>query len=65
MGYTTNGNFSLSRGTGHALGIVSLKGYVDLMRLSEGGSEMGRNRALVHVRNRDGLICRFAELQVV
>lgn len=65
VGYVTTGNFSLSRGTGHALGSVSLKGYLGLLRLAEVGSAMGKGRALVKVRNRDGVICRFAELEVV
>lgn len=50
---------------GHALAIVSLKAYVDLMRLGQAGSEDGRGKALVKIRNRDGVICRFAELLVV
>jgi ribonuclease P/MRP protein subunit POP1 len=61
----TTGNFSLSRGEGHALGTISLKGYVEMMMLGQVGSEEGRDAALVKVRNRNGIVCRFAELYVV
>jgi ribonuclease P/MRP protein subunit POP1 len=45
--------------------MVSLKAYVGLMLLAQKGSERGRGRALVKVRNRDGVVCRFAELEVI
>lgn len=65
IGFVSTGNFSLSKGTGHGLGTVSLRGYVELMVLAQQGSEEGRGRALVKIRNRDGVICRFAELEVI
>lgn len=48
IGYVTTGNFSLSQGKGHAVGIVRLEAYLE-------------NR-LVKVRNHDDVVYRSAEL---
>lgn len=67
IGYTSTGNISLSRGKGHALGMITLAGYLDLLKAA--GAEVKGNkwdgRTLVCVRNRDGRIARFAEVRVV
>ena len=65
IGYTTTGNFSLSRGKGHALASVTLAGFVELLRRAGEGGDEGRHMALVKVRNRDGVICRLAQLELV
>lgn len=58
IGYTTTGDFSLSRGCGYALATVSLKGFVEAAKLGDG-------EALVKVKNRDGRLCRLAKLHLV
>ncbi|OXG28540.1 ribonuclease P/MRP protein subunit POP1 [Cryptococcus neoformans Bt120] len=66
IGYTSTGNISLSRGKGHALGMITLAGYLDLLKAANGevkGSEWD-GKALVCVRNRDGRIARLAEVRV-
>lgn len=66
IGYTSTGNISLSRGKGHALGMITLAGYLDLLKAAAGevkGSEWD-GKALVCVRNRDGTVARFAEVRV-
>ncbi|KAK8864663.1 hypothetical protein IAR55_001913 [Kwoniella newhampshirensis] len=65
IGYTTTGNISLSRGTGHGLGAITLKGYLDLLGATERGSGEWKGRLLVRVRNRDGRVARLCEIRVV
>ncbi|KAI0304514.1 ribonucleases P/MRP protein subunit POP1-domain-containing protein [Multifurca ochricompacta] len=48
IGFVTSGNYSMSRGRGHAIGAVSLA------RLRQGTDR------LVKIRNRDGTVCRAA-----
>ncbi|WWD17028.1 hypothetical protein CI109_101465 [Kwoniella shandongensis] len=65
IGYTSTGNISLSRGTGHGLGAITLKGYISLLEAAEKGNEEWKGRVLVRVRNRDGRVARFCEIRVV
>jgi len=65
IGYATTGNFSLSRGKGHALASVTLKGYVRSLRMADMGPANARHLALVKVRNRDGRVCRLASVELV
>ncbi|WVR06792.1 hypothetical protein IAU60_003828 [Kwoniella sp. DSM 27419] len=67
IGHVDTGNFSLSRGAGHALATVSLEGWLGALAASTtiGGNASWQGRALVRVRNRDGRVCRLAELRVV
>jgi ribonuclease P/MRP protein subunit POP1 len=58
IGYTTTGNFSLSRGCGYALATISLKGFVQAAKLGDG-------QVIVKVKNRDGRLCRLAKLHLV
>jgi ribonuclease P/MRP protein subunit POP1 len=65
IGFTSTGNFSLSRGRGHALGSISYKSYVRLLRQAKEGPGEAEHLALVKVRNRDGRICRLASVHLV
>ncbi|KLO07616.1 POP1-domain-containing protein [Schizopora paradoxa] len=64
IGYVTSGNFSLSIGQGHAVGAIPVTKYLQLVeqsyRLGFGGS-----RPLIKWRNKDGNICRVAELEIL
>lgn len=59
IGYTSTGNYSLSRGHGFGLATISLKGYVESAKIS------GPEGVLVKVKNRDGRICRLARVELV
>ncbi|CAL1712921.1 unnamed protein product [Somion occarium] len=59
IGYITAGNFSLSLGEGHAIGCIPLSQLFDIKELGHGGP------LLVHTRNREGLVCRVAYLDVL
>jgi len=64
IGYVTSGNFSLSIGQGQAIGAIPVAKFLHLTeqshRLGYGGS-----RPIVKVRNKDGNICRVAELEIL
>ncbi|WVQ79961.1 hypothetical protein IAT38_002062 [Cryptococcus sp. DSM 104549] len=67
IGWTTTGNISLSRGKGHALGTITLRGYLELLKAAQ--SPVGEHgewtgRTLVCVKNRNGRLARFAEVIV-
>ncbi|KAI9443101.1 POP1-domain-containing protein [Lactarius indigo] len=60
IGFVTSGNFSLSRGKGHAIGAISLSKFLEIR---EQGHRLRReNDWMVKVRNRDGTICRAARV---
>ncbi|WWC89050.1 uncharacterized protein L201_003968 [Kwoniella dendrophila CBS 6074] len=66
LGYTSTGNFSLSRGKGFALASVTLKGWIDLLKNAQEEVRAGwEGRNVVRVKNRDGTLSRFAELKLV
>ncbi|WVF71156.1 hypothetical protein IAT40_005954 [Kwoniella sp. CBS 6097] len=80
IGYTSTGNFSLSRGKGHALASVILKGWltakaaataapVSSFPSKDDGAAVGTSRwegrCLVRIKNKDGRICRLAEIKLV
>ncbi|WVQ99709.1 hypothetical protein IAU59_006850 [Kwoniella sp. CBS 9459] len=75
IGYTSTGNFSLSRGRGHALASITLKGWLSAERADAASSNLVQNenglmgrwvgRCLVRVKNKDGRICRLAEIKLV
>jgi hypothetical protein len=48
----------MERGSGHALGSITLKGYVE-------GLNGDRQSVLVKVKNRDGRVCRLARVVLV
>jgi len=64
IGYVTSGNFSLSIGQGQAIGAVPL---AKLLQLTEQSHRLGfgGSRPLVKFRNKDGNICRVAELEIL
>jgi ribonuclease P/MRP protein subunit POP1 len=63
VGYTTTGNFSLSRGCGFALGLITLSSWNKMVKVAE---ESGDGRGvLAKVRNNGGKICRLAKLEYV
>ena len=63
VGYTTTGNFSLSRGHGFALGTISLRAW---NRLSIIAREHGDGRGvLVLAKSNGGRLCRLAKLELV
>lgn len=63
MGYTSTGNFSLSRGHGYALGAISLRAWNELSLLAKDAAD-GRG-VLVKLRNNGGRLCRLARLEMV
>lgn len=76
FGWTNTGNISLSRGQGHALATVTLKGYIEQVKRTEQAQAQARVQGagtegkavvppVVKVRNRDGHLCRLASLHVV
>lgn len=65
VGYTTSGNYSLSRGRGHALGSISLAAYVEARRVAAAGSADAAQQVLAKVKNRDGRLCRLAAVELV
>ncbi|KAK7681603.1 hypothetical protein QCA50_015336 [Cerrena zonata] len=63
IGYVTAGNFSLSVGEGHAIGCLPVS---ELFDIKEQAKRLGQGSSmLVNMRNRDGLICRPAYLDVL
>lgn len=58
VGYTSTGNFSLSRGHGFAIATVSLKAYVQAAKIAKDEG------VLVKVKNRDGRLCRLSRLHL-
>jgi len=63
IGYVTTGHYSLSRGTGHAIGSIPLSRLFELRQQAERlrvGSSL-----LVKIRDRGDNICRAARLEVV
>ncbi|GFZ46872.1 hypothetical protein JCM24511_04092 [Saitozyma sp. JCM 24511] len=65
IGWVITGNFSLSRGRGFGLAAVTLRGYIELLRVASGGPEDATGWAVVKVRNREGRVCRFARIEPV
>ncbi|WRT66655.1 uncharacterized protein IL334_003614 [Kwoniella shivajii] len=69
MGYTSTGNFSLSRGQGFALGTVTLKGWIGLLSAAKVDTKEGwegwEGRIVVKIKNRDGKLSRLAELKLI
>ncbi|WVQ77825.1 hypothetical protein IAR50_007516 [Cryptococcus sp. DSM 104548] len=69
IGYTDSGNISLTHGQGHALGTITLRGYVDLLQAAATpaavqDSQQWHGKTLVCVRNRDGRVGRLGEVRV-
>ncbi|KAJ7069842.1 POP1-domain-containing protein [Mycena amicta] len=62
IGYVTSGNFSLTQGTGFALGAISLK---SLLCLKEQSLRLQSQEILVKIRDRDGQVCRAAHLKLL
>ncbi|CAK5284226.1 unnamed protein product [Mycena citricolor] len=69
IGYVTSGNFSLSQGTGFAIGAVSLTSYLKLttknLPSERTKSTLTKNPLFVKYRDRDGHVFRAAEIQVL
>ncbi|KDE07210.1 hypothetical protein MVLG_02433 [Microbotryum lychnidis-dioicae p1A1 Lamole] len=63
MGRITSGGFSLARGRGHAIAVVPLFLYLDLVKRDVNTS--GRRRRMVVVRNRDGEVYRPCSLTLL
>jgi ribonuclease P/MRP protein subunit POP1 len=63
IGFVTTGNISLTRGEGHALGMVSLAGYLRLLVAARQSPQP--DLAVVKVKNRDGHVFRLASLTLV
>lgn len=63
IGFVTTGNISLTRGEGHALGMVSLAGYLRLLIAARHSPQP--ELAVVKVKNRDGHVFRLASLTLV
>ncbi|KAK7048302.1 ribonucleases P/MRP protein subunit POP1 [Favolaschia claudopus] len=62
IGYVTTGNFSLSHGTGFALGAISLQHF---LAVGEQARRLAFNKAMVKVRDRDGHKCRAAYVELL
>ncbi|KAF7314186.1 hypothetical protein MKEN_00890800 [Mycena kentingensis (nom. inval.)] len=62
IGYVTSSNFSLTQGSGFALGAVSLTSF---LRLKAQAARLNSRDMLVKVRDRDGQICRSAHVQLL
>lgn len=63
IGFVSTGNFSLLRGKGHALALISFKSYLNSLKLSIGEEFDGQ--VIVKVRNPDGVVCRLARIVLV
>lgn len=64
IGFVNKGSFSMTRGVGHALATVSLKGYLDSLAAARDSGSTARD-PIVKVRNVDGTLCRLARLAMV
>ncbi|KAF7299081.1 hypothetical protein MIND_00856400 [Mycena indigotica] len=62
IGYVTSGNFSLSQGSGFALGAISLS---SLLRLKQQALRLKASEMVVKIRNRDGQMCRAAYIRML
>ncbi|KAJ6619451.1 POP1-domain-containing protein [Mycena sp. CBHHK59/15] len=62
VGYVTTGNFSLSHGTGFAIGAIPL---LRLLHLQEQVQRLSSKDLLVKFRNRDGHTCRAAHIEIL
>ncbi|KAG2145816.1 ribonucleases P/MRP protein subunit POP1-domain-containing protein [Suillus clintonianus] len=62
IGYVTSGNMSLSRGEGFAIGAVPVSVLLELQQQSQ---RNGESRPLVKIRDRAGMICRAAYLELL
>ncbi|ETW81747.1 RNase P [Heterobasidion irregulare TC 32-1] len=62
VGYVTSGNYSLSRGQGYAIGAISLAKLCQIIEQSKRLQLVG---SLVKLRNRDGVICRAAYIEIL
>ncbi|THV05260.1 POP1-domain-containing protein [Dendrothele bispora CBS 962.96] len=66
IGYVTTGNFSLSRGEGFGIGVVSLSQYLMVHRQAQRHSSTSKDKELfVKVRDRGGHVCRLAIIKLV
>ncbi|KAK4686639.1 ribonuclease P/MRP protein subunit POP1, partial [Tremellales sp. Uapishka_1] len=63
IGFTSSGNFSMTRGRGHAVGTVRFAEYMKLKQVAKATSRP--ELVLVKVRDRDGVICRLAAVDLV
>ncbi|EIN12776.1 POP1-domain-containing protein [Punctularia strigosozonata HHB-11173 SS5] len=62
IGYVTAGNFSLSRGKGHAVGCVAL---TRLLKLYEQAKRLKTAHLLVKIRDRNSVTCRGAHIELL
>lgn len=62
IGYVTTGNMSLSRGEGFAIGAVPVSVLLELQRQAQ---RNGEPRPLVKIRDRAGMVCRAAYLELL
>ncbi|KAL1411390.1 Ribonucleases P/MRP protein subunit pop1 [Vanrija albida] len=64
IGFVNSGNISLTRGHGHGVATVSLKGYLGLLDAAS-ASQQQPETALVQTRNANGIIHRLASVSLV
>lgn len=62
IGYVTTGNMSLSRGEGFAIGAVPVSVQLELQQQAR---RNGESRSLVKIRDRAGMVCRAAYLDLL
>ncbi|KAG2357597.1 POP1-domain-containing protein [Suillus spraguei] len=62
IGYVTTGNMSLSRGEGFAIGAVPVSVQLELQQQAR---RNGESRPLVKIRDRAGMVCRAAYLDLL
>jgi len=62
IGYVTSGNYSLSIGKGYAIGAVPVSKFLEIQKQAK---RFGAANPLVKVRNREGVVCRMAQLQLL
>ncbi|KAG0698380.1 ribonucleases P/MRP protein subunit POP1-domain-containing protein [Suillus ampliporus] len=62
IGYVTTGNVSLSRGEGFAIGAIPVSVLLELQQQAQSN---GESRPLVKIRDRAGMICRAAYLELL
>jgi ribonuclease P/MRP protein subunit POP1 len=62
IGYVTTGNMSLSRGEGFAIGAVPVSVQLELQQQAR---RNGEPRPLVKIRDRAGMVCRAAYLDLL
>ncbi|KAG2038684.1 ribonucleases P/MRP protein subunit POP1-domain-containing protein [Suillus americanus] len=62
IGYVTSGNMSLSRGEGFAIGAIPVSVHLELQQQAR---RNGQSRPLVKIRDRAGMVCRAAYLDLL